>query len=202
MVRRTGTALALALCASASAGCGGSSLRAIAFKQARYSHVPHAMLKRSETVQIERSRWTMVWMKGRSVFRFACPSTNLLGLQPCEARYLVVGVKQGTHSPGLGWGLSSSQVVAIERARQASRRFRIFPDFMGIGIHCAIPRANLPGGTLPGICSTVATPVNHVRRVEFIEAWNSKSSRWVVALSRDGRVHSIRLAGQPPQLWK
>jgi hypothetical protein len=73
---------------------------------------------------------------------------------------------------------------------------------MGIGIHCAIPHANLPGGTLPGICTTVAEPVSHVRRVKFIEAWNSKTATWIVKLGQDGRVRSIRVIGQPPQIWK
>jgi hypothetical protein len=202
-------AVVFLLCVGVSAGCGGSSLTAIAYKQAKNYGVPQPVLARSETVRIEGgSRWRMIWMKGRSAFRSGCPRSQIglpegPGVQPCRARYLILGVRLSTHTmPGLGWALSSSQVAAIKRERRASDRFRIFPDFMGIGVRCAIPRGNLPGGTLHGLCSTIAASVNHVRRVEFIEGWDSMSSGWVVTLSRDGRVQSIRVTGQPPQLWK
>lgn len=212
MTRPLGTVLALALCASVVAGCGGSSPRAVAYKEAKYSGVPHSTVARIETVQIERPRWTMVWMKGRSAFPYRCPSTNPLGSQPCDARYLVIGIKQGTHDTGLGYALTSSQVAAITSARQASPRFRIFPDFMGIGVHCSIPNGSNPGGTPPGstvsaaalagICSTVTASVNHVRRVEFIEGWSEHKAGWVVTLNRDGRVQTVKATGRPPQLWK
>jgi hypothetical protein len=105
--------------------------------------------------------------------------------------------------------MTASEVSAIARARQASPRFRIFPDAMGPNLRCAIPRGGtqLPSHrSLSGSCSTIAVPNNHVRRVEFIESWGGgisfTTAGWVVALSRDGRVKSIRVTGQPPQLWK
>jgi hypothetical protein len=186
------------------AGGGSSGVQAIAHKWAKYFGDPHATVARFETVQIERSRWTMIQMKGRS-FRAGCPSPSPTGFQSCRARYLELGVKLNAHDATMYWGLTSSQVAAVTQARKANQRFRIFPDFMGIAVRCAIPRGGPQGGTLPGTCSTNAGPANHVktRRVEFTETWGgSNEAGWVVTLDRGGGVHSIRVTGQPPQLWK
>jgi hypothetical protein len=107
------------------------------------------------------------------------------------------------------WGMTASEIAAIARARRASPRLGIFPDAVGLSLRCAIPRGGTqlaPGRTLTGICSTEVLPSNHVRRVDFIEMWGgsfgSGTAGWVVTLSRRGRVRSVRVTGQPPQLWK
>lgn len=196
----------LVICATLAAGCGGSSLRAIALKQAEYFGDPHAAITRIETVQLSgarpgHARWTMIQMKSRHAFRAGCVSVGP-GPAACQARYLEVGIDLTNHEAGLYWGLTASEVSAIDRARQASPRFRIFPDTTALYLRCAIPRGSLPGGALTGTCSTVAPPSAHVRKVEFIEKWGKSTASWVVTLSRSGRVQSIRVTGQPPQLWK
>jgi hypothetical protein len=80
---------------------------------------------------------------------------------------------------------------------------------MGLYLRCAIPRGGTqlpPNRPLTGVCSTEAVPSNHVRQVRFIATWGGGISftkaAWVVTLSRTGHVQSIRVKGQPPQLWK
>lgn len=200
---------ALGLCSCLAAGCGGSSLQAIAHKQAKYYGHPHATVTGIETVQISahpgHRRWAMIRMKSRRAFRVGCISAGPGLAGSCHAQYLEVGVDLSNHEPGLIWGLTASEVSAIARARQASPRFRIFPDTTGLYLRCAIPRGGPSNGTVAGTCSTVADPSDHVRRVEFIETWRNGASNlskavWVVTLSRDGGVRSIRVTGKPPQL--
>jgi hypothetical protein len=74
-------------------------------------------------------------------------------------------------------------------------------------IRCAIPEGSSPGATLDGSCLTDAQTHGHAGRVVFTEAWRMNGSTtaskasWVVKL-KDGKVQSIRVKGQPPQLWK
>lgn len=200
--------LGVSLCGCLAAGCG-SSLQALAHKQAKYFGDPHATVTRIERVQIENgTQWTMIQMKGRSPFQTGCTGGPPGGSQSCQARYLVLGVKLNSHNADLYWGLSSSQVAAITRARQARQLFRIFPDFAGLTIRCTIPRGGPAHSTVRGTCSTDARPPDHVSRVDFVERWPRSrrsgiwdTARWVVTLSR-GRVKSIRVTGQPPQLWR
>jgi hypothetical protein len=202
---------ALAACAAVAAGYGSPSLRSIAHKEAKYFGDPHAAITRIETVRIGGTRWAIIEMKGRRAFRAGCtPVGGIVGAR-CHPHYLVVGVKLSNHEVGLYWGLTASQVSAIRTARRASRWFRIFPDTTNLPARCAIPRGGtqLPTtGTMTGTCSTVAEPASHVRRVEFAETFrlspSGKQSEadWVVTLRKDGGVQSIRVKGQPPQLWK
>jgi len=204
-------AASLVVCASLVAGCGGSSLQAIAHKQAKYYGDPHAAITRIETVQIRgarpgHERWAMIQMKSRHAFRVGCISAGPGLAGDCHARYLEVGVDLTNREVGLYWGLTASEVSTIAGARHASPRFRIFPDTAGLYLRCAIPRCGPSRGTVTGTCSTNARPSDHVRRVEFIETWrnggsvNLSKAVWVVTLSRDGRVQSIHVTGQPPQL--
>lgn len=218
----------LVLCAGLAAGCGGvhvvrtgrpgalSRFLSLAHKQAAYYGDPHAAVARIEAVRITgarpgQGRWMMIRMKGRHAFRVGCPSARPGPVGPCGAHYLEVGIDVANHQAGLDWGLTAAEVTAIAKARNASRWLRIFPDTTALYLRCDIPR----GGTqvpsdqgLTGTCSTVAEPSTHVQRVEFVETFRlSPSSKlsaagWVVTFGRTGRVRSIRVTGQPPQLWK
>ena len=210
--------IAVGLCvAVAAAYGGGSSLQTIAHKQAKYYGDAQAAIARIETVRIwgarpGHSRWAMIQMKGRRAFRVGCPRPGPGAPGPCGAHYLEVGIDLANHQPGLAWGLTASEVSAITKARRASPRFGIFPDTPGLYLRCAIPEGGTHVGTatLTGTCSTVAKPDNRVRRVKFVETWSPQggasgspmSAGWVVTLGSHGRVHSIRVTGQPPQLWK
>lgn len=211
---------ALVLGACLVAGCGGvhvtgigdpvapTSIQALAHRQAAYYGDPHAAIAGVETVRIAGARpghvrWAMIRMKSRHSFRVGCPSVGPGPPGECNAHYLEVGVDLAHHRVGLDWGLTTSQVSAIARARRASPRFRIFPDTTGLYVRCAIPRGGPPGGTLRGTCSTVAPPSARVRHVEFVESWGgSHEASWVVQFGRGGRIDSIRVRGEPPQLWK
>jgi hypothetical protein len=145
----------------------------------------------------------MIRMKSRRAFRVGCPRSGPGLAVSCHPHYLEVGVDLANHEAGLAWGLTASQVSAIGRARQASPLFRIFPDTTALHLRCAIPRGGPPGGALSGTCSTLAPPSADVRRLAFVERWGrSHEAGWVVTLSRDGRVRSVRAAGRPPQLWR
>ena len=156
-------------------------------------------------------RWWMIRLKGRHAFRVGCPRPGPGLPGPCGAHYLEVGVDLADRKPGLTWGLTASKVAAIAKARRATRWFRIFPDTPGLYLRCAIPRGGAqlpPDRSLTGTCSTVAQPSDQARRVEFVQTWRLgpgsglDQARWIVTLSRGGRVRSIRVTGQPPQLWK
>jgi hypothetical protein len=206
--------IALGLCVSVAAAYGGSSVQALAQREASYYGNPRAAITRIETVRIigarpGHERWTMIQMKGRHAFRVGCPRPGPGIPGPCDAHYLEVGVDLVNHKVGLDWGLTTSEVSAIAKARKASHWLRIFPDTPALYLHCAIPRGGLqlrPNHPLMGTCSTEVTPSNHVRRVEFVQTWRlppkSYKASWIVTLGRTGRVQSIRVTGQPPQLWK
>jgi len=229
-MRRIATIFALFLCAGAAVAYAGGfslqsnahkfSLQSIAHQQAKYFGDAHAVITRIETVRIwgarpGHARWAMIRMKGHHAFRVGCPHPGPGPSGSCGAHYLEVGVDLANHNPGLFWGLTASEVSAIAQARKASALFRIFPDTPALYLRCAIPR----GGSqivgrphnsrrLTGTCSTVVEPSSHVRQVTFVETFRlSPSSKtteagWVVTLSRHGRVKSIRVTGEPPQLWK
>jgi hypothetical protein len=216
-MQRVLTVIALGFCVGVAAACGGSSLRAVAREQAKYYGDAHATITRVETVRIRgarrgHSRWAMIRMKGRTAFRVGCPRPGPGAPGPCGAHYLEVGIDLTNHEPGLAWGLTASELSAITKARRASPRFRIFPDTPALYLHCAIPEggAHLGVAALAGTCSTVAPPNNRVRRVRFIETWSPQggasgpqmSAGWVVSLGSQGRVRSIHVNGEPPQLWK
>ena len=213
-VHRALATVSLVFCAGLVAGCGGSSIQTIAHAQAKYFGDPNAAITRIETVRLVGAlpghrRWTMIQMKGRHAFRVGCPRSGPAPPGPCAAHYLEVGVDLANHGKVMYWGLTASEVSAIARARRASPRFRIFPDAMGLYLRCAIPRGGTqlpPDRPLTGICSTEVAPNNHVRRVAFIETWGggigANTAGWIVTLSRSGRVQSVRVTGQPPQLWR
>ncbi len=217
-MRRIVTVFAFLLCAGAAAAyAGGFSLQSVAHKEAKYYGNAHATITRIETVRIwgarpGHARWAMIRMKSRHAFRVGCPRPGPGAPGPCGAHYLEVGVDLASHKVGLDWGLTASEVSTIARALHASRWFRIFPDTPALYLRCAIPRGGTQSPTssrsLAGTCSTVAEPSNDVRQVAFVETFrlspSSKLSKagWVVTLGRSGRVQSIRVTGQPPQLWK
>jgi hypothetical protein len=217
MKRVIGVAAAVA-CGSVivAAAYGGSSLQAIAHQEARYFGDPHAAVTRIERVRIfgarpGHERWAMIRVKGRRPFRVGCPRPGPGPPGPCGAHYLEVGVDLTDPQNRMDWGLTASEVSAIARAWRASRWFRIFPDTPALYLRCAIPRGGAQlraHRSLPGTCSTVAEPSDHVRRVEFVETFRIApggkldKADWIVTLGRAGRVRSIRVEGQPPQLWK
>lgn len=198
------------------AASGGSSLQAIAHREATYFGDPHATITRIERVRIfgarpGHARWAMIRLRSRQAFRVGCPRPEPALPGPCDAHYLEVGVDLTDPGKRMYWGLTASEVSAIARARHASRWLRIFPDTTALYLRCAIPRGGTrlpPDRPLRGTCSTVAEPSDHVRRVEFVQTFrigpSSKLSEadWIVTLRRDGRVRSIHVKGRPPQLWK
>jgi len=192
-----------------------AAAEAVARREAKLHGDAHAVITRVETVRIPDARrghqwWVIVQLKSRHAFFVGCPSSRPGPQGSCGAHYLEIGVHLENHEFGLIWGLTASEVSAIARARHALRWLRIFPDTPALHIRCVIPRGSpqLPTTkALTGTCTTIAEPSNHVRRVVFQEDFrlspNSKPStaRWVVTLRR-GRVRSVRVTGQPPQLWK
>jgi hypothetical protein len=215
-MRRILSVFAVGLYVGVSAAYGGSSLQALAHHWAKYFGDAHAVVVRIEKVRIEgarpgHERWAMIRIKGHHPFKVGCPRSGPGPMGACGAHYLELGVDLSNHEVGLFWGLTTSEVHAIARARHASKWLRIFPDTPALNTRCAIPRGGFYRGrdkTLSGTCSTVAQPSDHVRRVEFDETFrispSSKlnSATWTVIFNRTGRVQSIRVNGQPPQLWK
>jgi hypothetical protein len=105
-------------------------------------------------------------------------------------------------------GISRFQVAAIAKARSLSPRFQKFPAVNQLTVRCAIPPRGNQGGSLPGMCATIAEPFGKpVRCVAFSEAWRPRpgstlsTDGWVVTFDRDGHVQSTWMTTHPPQTW-
>jgi hypothetical protein len=192
----------LVLCACVTAGCGGSSLQV---KARRFLHDPDARVVRSETVQLNAgtgwTRETMTLVKGSRMLRVPCvemkPETKSSSHTCPRSRYALLGFSATTHALGRWAGLSPAELAAIATARQAIPKLRIFPDLPLAAVRCAVPRANPSGATVPGYCSTDASPNGHLMRVDFLAEWplnlkeQQKGAEWIVMVSRDGHVQRI-----------
>lgn len=113
-----------------------------------------------------------------------------------------------THADMGDLGISKWQVAAIAKARATSPRFQMFPIVNQLTIRCSIPNVGRSGGTLPGMCATVAQPYGKpVGCIAFTEGWRptAKSTlhtaAWVVRFSREGRVQSTSVKARAPQPW-
>jgi hypothetical protein len=208
-------AFAIGLGACLIAGCGGTSLQQVARQDSKERlGEPHPQIVRTETVRIvDGEREAVVQMHGHFAIIPNCPFVADPAKNRCHTlhpRYVVLTFSLPNPKSSRGYSTTSaSQIAAIARARRAQPQLAIFPDFNGEVVRCAIPRGSPPGGTIPGTCVTYALPYKHGKRVEFIEHWpqsqpsgSRNKAGWVVTLNRGGRVRSIRVISQPPQLWK
>lgn len=208
---------ALVVCACLVAGCGGSSPQAAGRRDAsKLFGDPHARVVHVETfTNLSGTHEAVVTMQGH----FSSRSDNPLASGPGRFRYVALDflLPPGPATSAGFETLTPSMIAATTRARSANPLFKIFPDIGSPAIRCLIPRGGPSPGTILGGCltNTDLTPSNHVRRVEFLERWplvkkrngswpsSVKGGGWIVTLSRDGRVQSIRVTGHlPPQLWK
>ena len=206
----------LVLCASAcvAAGCGSSYQQAISRESSQFLGDPYPQVM---NVELERNvngdREAVIPVQGHFTLRPSCPAFAGSTAPRCRTghtRYAVLEFSlPDPKAAGGFWTVSPSQVAAIAAARRASPLFSLFPDFTEEIVRCSIPRGGPGGGTISGTCSTNTVPYRRVRRVEFLEHWplgHKSGSRnkagWDVTLGRDGRVRSIRVVGQPPQLWR
>jgi hypothetical protein len=207
--------LALVLCACLVAGCGGASLQQVARQDSKEQlGEPHPQIMRTETVRIvDGEREAVVQMHGHFTIVPHCPVLAHPSKSRCHTlhpRYVVLTLSLPNPKSSQGYsGTSRSQIAAIARARGAQPGLAIFPDFNAEVVRCAIPRGSPPGGSIDGTCVTYALPYKHAERVQLIEHWpesqpsgTRNKAGWIVTLSRDGRVRSISVMGQPPQLWK
>jgi hypothetical protein len=206
---------AIGLGACLIAGCGGASLRQVAQQDSKeLLGEPHPQVVRTETVRIvDGAREAVVQMHGHFTIIPNCPAVAAPAKSRCHTlhpRYVVLTFSLPNPKSSQGYSTTSaSQIAAIARARRAQPQLAIFPDFTSEVVRCAIPRGSPPGGAIAGTCVTYALPYRHVKRVEFIEHWpqsqpsgSRNKAGWLVTFSRDGRVRSISVTGQPPQLWK
>jgi hypothetical protein len=206
---------AIGLGACLVAGCGGASLQQVARQDSKeLLGDPHPQILRTETVRIvDGAREAVVQMHGRFTIIPNCPMVVAPSKSRCHTlhpRYVVLTFGLPTPSSSQGYSTTSrSQMAAIARARDAQPELAIFPDFNAEVVRCAIPRGGPPGGTIAGTCVTYVHPSKHAERVQFIEHWpqsqrsgTRNKAGWIVTLSREGRVRSTSVMGQPPQLWK
>lgn len=206
---------AIGLGACLVAGCGGASLQQVARQDSKeLLREPHPQIMRTETVRIvDGAREAVVQMHGHFTIIPNCPMATPPSKTHCHTlhpRYVVLTLSLPNPKASLGYSTASrSQIAAIARARGAQPELAIFPDFDAEVVRCAIPRGGQPGGTIDGTCVTYARPSKHARRVQFIEHWpqsqpsgTRNKAGWVVTLTRDGRVRSTSVMGQPSQLWK
>jgi hypothetical protein len=207
--------LVLVGCAWLLAGCGGASIQQVAQRDSKeLLGEPHPQILHTETARIvDGEQEAVVQMHGHFTIVPNCPEVRAPAKSRCHTlhpRYVVLTFSLPNTRSAQGYStISLSQMKAIARARHAQRWLTLFPDFNGEIVRCAIPRGSPPGGTIPGTCVTYALPFHHVRRVEFIEHWpqsepsgSRNKASWVVMLGRNGHVRSVRVTGQPPQLWK
>jgi hypothetical protein len=207
--------LAIVVGACLLAGCGGASLQKVAREDSEEQlGDPHPQILRTETVRIVNgAREAVVQMRGHFTIIPNCPVVRAPSKSRCHTlhpRYVVLTFSLPNPKSAQGYATTSaSQIAAIARARNAQSQLAIFPDFDGEIVRCDIPRGSPAGGNIAGTCVTYALPSNHVKRVEFIEHWpqsqpsgSRNKAGWIVTVSRDGRVRSSTVIGQPPQLSK
>lgn len=206
---------ALVVCAFVLAACGGSSLQA---KARKVVGDPHATVVGTETVRgLNGAPVTVVVMKPSGSTGLGCLYAGVGG-GPTVTSPLVPGCPRSSYAYVELWGskladggdlgISRFQVAAIAKARSLSPRFQRFPAVNQLTVRCAIPPPETQGGTLPGMCATIALPFGKsVQCVAFSEAWRPSAASklhthgWVVTFSRDGQVESTQPTAHPPQPW-
>ena len=211
---RSVVGLFLLVAACLVAGCGGSALQA---KARKVVGDPQATVVSTETVDpLGGGRLAVVVMKpggsqglGCVIAQpYAAGSTNPTAPRCPHWSDAYVRLGATTHADMGDLGISKWQVAAIAKARAANSRFGIFPIVNQLTVRCAITPPNEQGGTLPGMCNTLALPFEGpVRCVAFIEAWRPSAASklqtrgWIVGFSRDGDVQSTRLTAHPIPPW-
>jgi hypothetical protein len=213
------------LCPCLMVGCGGLSPRQAAVRDAQQLlGDPQARVIHVETfTNYSDTREAVVTVQSHFKMQSECPPVLSGSHYHCprffHPRYVALDfLLPPGPATSAGWEtLSPSMVNATAVARSASPLFKLFPDIGAPAIRCAIPRGSPPSGTIAGGCFTRTdpTPSNQVRRVVFMEHWplfrtnryggvmgSKHAAGWIVTLSRNGRVKSILVKGQPPQLSK
>lgn len=197
----------LVVCACLVAGCGGSALQA---KARKVVGDPHATVVSIQTVQaLSGARLAVVVLKPGGSQGLGCVSDLMPGPYRCpRSNDAYVELNPTTHADGGDLGISRFQVAAIAEARQLSPRFQRFPAVNQLTVRCVIPPPDTQGGTLSGMCATIALPFGKpVRCVEFSEAWRASAGSklstrgWIVTFSRDGHVQSTRITAHPSRPW-
>lgn len=199
--------LGLIACACLVAGCGGSSLQA---KARKVVGDPRATVISTQTVEpLNGERLAVVVLKPGGSQGLGCLDSLMGGPYRCprsDDAYVRLGATN--HADMGDQGISRWQVAAIARARATSPRFRIFPIVNQLTVRCAIPHASPSGGTLAGMCATIAMPFGKpVQCVTFTEGWRPtatsklQTAAWVVKFNRPGHVQSTSREAHPPQPW-
>jgi hypothetical protein len=206
MQRVTGF-LVLAVCACLVAGCGGSALQA---KARKVVGDPHATVVGTQTVDpLGGGRLAIVVMKPGGSQGLGCVSNLMPGPTRCPRwSDAYVRLRAKTHADMGDLEISRWQVAAIAKARASNPRFGIFPIVDQLTVRCAIKPPNRPGGTLPGMCNTMALPFEGpIRCVAFITGWRASAggkmntAAWVVRFDRNGHIQSTRQVADPPPPW-
>jgi hypothetical protein len=225
-MRRVIGVFALVLYVSLVAGCGGSHQRGLATPDVGFVDPPPwlgKIVEREARLLGDAHPRTIEYHFGKQrdvamMFgRFETPPPVACTTSYCPVPVRLRGwnlrlvVSTRTHrilSARIGQAIAHTQ--APEIAWHASRLFRIFPQFPGT-VSCKIPRGGLGAVRLRGRCmiSYVSSPPYGQRaiRIRFGERWRDGGrvhrGGWIVTvLLKDGRVQSIRVIGQPPQLWE
>jgi hypothetical protein len=198
--------LGLLLCACVVAGCGN----ALQAKARKVVGDPHATVVSTQTVRdLRGDPLTVVVMKPGGSQGLGCVNDLMGGPYRCpHSSDAYVLLNPSTHADGGDEGISKWQVAAIARAHATNPSFQSFPIVNQLTVRCAIQHAGPSGGTLPGMCATVAEPFGQpVRCVAFTEGWqlSAKSKLhtrgWLVRFDRNGHIQSTRAAAHAPQPW-
>jgi hypothetical protein len=204
-MKRVVSVFLLFVCVWLVAGCGGSAFQA---KARKVVGDPHATVVSTQTVQeLSGAHLAVVVMKPGGSQGLGCLGFGVSYECPhSQDAYARLDAK--THADGGDTGISRFQVAAIAKARHLSPRFQEFPIVNQLTVRCAIPHASPSGGTLPGMCATIANPFGKpVRCVTFTEGWRPtaksklNTAAWLVRFSRDGGVQSTSKEAHPPQPW-
>jgi hypothetical protein len=217
MLRASAAALLLCLVA---AGCGATGWQSSAAQLGRIWGDPHPTIVRMESVQLATGTQAEVMqLRGHFSFRPSCFAVKFPGRHhrprcPGVVHLDTVVGAVDAHDHKLieaGNDNTAAELAAFARARDARPMFRIFPEFSDPLVQCAIP--GYGGRTITGTCTTrVArgSPKTGAVDVALVEHWpltrssnRPYSGGWIVAVSRSGRILSVRRTGDlPPQLWR
>lgn len=174
---------------------------------------PHATVVSTETVgALGGGRLTIVVMKPGGSQGLGCAvalasdASSVSGCPRWSDAYVRFGAT--THADVGDLGISRWQVAAIARARATNARFGVFPIVNQLTVRCRTTPPSEQGGTVPGVCATVALPFGGpVRCVAFIEAWRPSAASelrtrgWIVGFGRNGDVQSTHLTAHPIPPW-
>jgi hypothetical protein len=200
MKRAISTALLVAI-AVAATGCGATTVRTVALREARESGGTEARVLRVEPWRLSSGDAVDVVL----VQAKFCGTKNGFTAPKIHGRCLPMGVTFLLR-PGATGGNSvftpHGDAFKVAKAWRARRAFRIFPDILGVLGRCKIPRRG--GGTVAGLCEA---KLDGPRQVAFLEHWplskphgSRNTSGWIVTLDRSAHAVSVHGTGStPPQ---